>query len=652
MMDDLSYNYGTSVTSSNQLLKVSDTGDKAKGFTEGADVYNDYAYDRNGNMVSDINKSINAIAYNILNLPTYVLKSTGETILYYYDATGRKLSQLVRDPSGIQKKSTGYHGEYIYENDSLKFTNHEEGRVIMKDGEEPEYQYHLKDHLGNVRMTFTTKDEVDSVRATLEVNHAAEDSVNFLNYDKARLIYGSLFDHTNGASPGYAQRLSGAEGEKIGLAKSFSVMPGDVITAEVFAKYFDVPQDPGTLPMILQTLLNNLLNPAASGGAVIDRVGYGASGSLGLPFLEGFGEQDDEDVPKAFLNYIYINRDFDVESIRMGFEPITEAALEDGMGGAHERLLLEYTVKEAGYVYVYLSNDGEEVREVYFDDFKIEHIKSPVIQSEDFYPFGLTFNSYQRENSINNKYLYNQGSGRKKFNTERIFDLDLNVDQSKYRTYDYITGRWWQVDPKADSLINVNFTPYNYSFNNPIRYNDPKGDCPWCWGAVVGFTVEYASQVVGNIIENGGEVSLKAFTNIDVSDLAVATGVGAATGGLSALGTTFTKTAIIGGKVAVNAIGEGVKATTDTKLNTQTGEVQVNSIINEKSGTRAAVEFTTGMIPTPNVTSKAATAPANAAGEAIAGSVKASLDEGINAQVKDTKGSTVTTTSDNNKKQN
>jgi hypothetical protein len=33
-------------------------------------------------------------------------------------------------------------------------------------GATPEYQYHLKDHLGNVRLTFTTKDEVDESLAT------------------------------------------------------------------------------------------------------------------------------------------------------------------------------------------------------------------------------------------------------------------------------------------------------------------------------------------------------------------------------------------------------------------------------------------------------------------------------------------------------
>jgi RHS repeat-associated protein len=129
-------------------------------------------------------------------------------------------------------------------------------------------------------------------------------------------------------------------------------------------------------------------------------------------------------------------------------------------------------------VYIYLSNESETPVEVFFDDFRVEHIKSPVVQMEDYYPFGLTFNSYKRENSTENRYLYNQGTGEKTFKTERIIDLELNVDQSKYRTYDYLTGRWWQIDPKADQGGQEAWSSYHYSFNNPIRYSDPYGDCP------------------------------------------------------------------------------------------------------------------------------------------------------------------------------
>jgi RHS repeat-associated protein len=92
-----------------------------------------------------------------------------------------------------------------------------------------------------------------------------------------------------------------------------------------------------------------------------------------------------------------------------------------------------------------------------------------ISKNEDYYAFGLTFNSYQRENSVKNNYLYNVGS-------ELQDDLDLGVYETDYRMLDPSNGRWWQVDPMVDNMYG--WSPYNYSFNNPIRYNDPKGDCP------------------------------------------------------------------------------------------------------------------------------------------------------------------------------
>ncbi len=50
---------------------------------------------------------------------------------------------------------------------------------------EPEYQYFIKDHLGNVRITFTTKDEVDSATATLEDENVANEQGKFIYYDEA-----------------------------------------------------------------------------------------------------------------------------------------------------------------------------------------------------------------------------------------------------------------------------------------------------------------------------------------------------------------------------------------------------------------------------------------------------------------------------------
>jgi hypothetical protein len=86
---------------------------------------------------------------------------------------------------------------------------------------------------------------------------------------------------------------------------------------------------------------------------------------------------------------------------------MSTTAREYGQDCAHELLSSPtITIKQPGYVYVYLSNEETSPVEVYFDDFRVTHAKSPVIQQDDYYPFGLTFNSYQRENSFVNNFLY------------------------------------------------------------------------------------------------------------------------------------------------------------------------------------------------------------------------------------------------------
>jgi hypothetical protein len=113
----------------------------------------------------------------------------------------------------------------------------------------PEYQYHLKDHLGNVRLTFTTKEDNYSATATMESANASAEQDEFLYYNEAVKVNSYLFDHTNnvavggpeglpgdpdfpfGNVDGYATRLTGGTtAEKFGLTKTLSVMPGDVVT--------------------------------------------------------------------------------------------------------------------------------------------------------------------------------------------------------------------------------------------------------------------------------------------------------------------------------------------------------------------------------------------------------------------------------------
>jgi RHS repeat-associated protein len=119
-------------------------------------------------------------------------------------------------------------------------------------------------------------------------------------------------------------------------------------------------------------------------------------------------------------------------------------------------------------VYIYLSNENETPVEVFFDDFRVEHIKSPVVQLEDYYPFGLTFNSYSRENTTPQDYKYN--------GKELQDELGLGWLDYDARFYDPVIGKWLSIDPSADKY--PEWSPYNYSFNNPIRFVDPDGKDP------------------------------------------------------------------------------------------------------------------------------------------------------------------------------
>jgi hypothetical protein len=96
--------------------------------------------------------------------------------------------------------------------------------------------------LGNVHLTFTTKYEQDVGTGTYESANSASEQSKLLNYDKARKINSVLSDHTyDGVTPPvtgtHAQRLNGSEKEKVGLARSLSVMPGYKLNVEVFAKF-------------------------------------------------------------------------------------------------------------------------------------------------------------------------------------------------------------------------------------------------------------------------------------------------------------------------------------------------------------------------------------------------------------------------------
>jgi RHS repeat-associated protein len=63
------------------------------------------------------------------------------------------------------------------------------------------------------------------------------------------------------------------------------------------------------------------------------------------------------------------------------------------------------------------------------------------------------------------KYQYN--------GIEHLDAFALNVNQAHYRTLDPTTGRWWGVDPFANSFKSL--SPYCAMGNSPVVYTDPGG---------------------------------------------------------------------------------------------------------------------------------------------------------------------------------
>ncbi|MCD4665528.1 MAG: RHS repeat-associated core domain-containing protein, partial [Bacteroidales bacterium] len=168
MIDELTYTYtGTG----NQLKTVNDINDgingnhQNNGFSDnGSYQSEEYFYDDNGNMISDLNKDMTITKYNFLNLPEQFNISTTNynEISYLYSAGGKKLrKQTYIDYTPAN--TTDYIGSFVYEDNGifeLRYIITPEGRVMANTDGTFDYQYFLKDHLGNTRVTFTQTGEV------------------------------------------------------------------------------------------------------------------------------------------------------------------------------------------------------------------------------------------------------------------------------------------------------------------------------------------------------------------------------------------------------------------------------------------------------------------------------------------------------------
>ena len=105
-----------------------------------------YTYDANGNAKFIPNKNSN-ITYNYLNLPDSVTIAGQGTITYLYDAAGNKLKKAFGSVNSF------YQGS-VLKTDDQTIVQTGEGRAVKYGVEDWIYEYDLKDHLGNTRISF------------------------------------------------------------------------------------------------------------------------------------------------------------------------------------------------------------------------------------------------------------------------------------------------------------------------------------------------------------------------------------------------------------------------------------------------------------------------------------------------------------------
>lgn len=146
--DQLTYNY-----TGNRLNYVNDASGDVPNVVDypGTSGSYTFAYDANGNMAFEPNKSL-TVAYNLLSLPKQADFGSNRKINYFYTFDGVKLRQVVENSGTLTK--VDYCGPFVYETlsgtRSLKYIVTPEGRAV-KNGSNWEHEYNLKDHLGNTR---------------------------------------------------------------------------------------------------------------------------------------------------------------------------------------------------------------------------------------------------------------------------------------------------------------------------------------------------------------------------------------------------------------------------------------------------------------------------------------------------------------------
>ncbi|MCT3838892.1 RHS repeat-associated core domain-containing protein, partial [Elizabethkingia anophelis] len=137
-------------------------------------------------------------------------------------------------------------------------------------------------------------------------------------------------------------------------------------------------------------------------------------------------------------------------------------------GFQYENGVLQFVPTSEGYYDVvknkYIYNYTDHLGNVRLSYTKGASGGAEIIEENNYYPFGLKHQGYNTASLANSAYQY-------KYNGKELQETGM-YDYGA-RMYMPELGRWGVVDPLAEKM--TRHSPYNYAFNNPIRFIDPDG---------------------------------------------------------------------------------------------------------------------------------------------------------------------------------
>ena len=336
-----------------------------------------------------------------------------------------------------------------------------------------EYQCFITDQVGSPRVVLSTSPSTNNFVATFETENqtgSGGESNYFMNINTTRLTV-----HTSNVTPGGNEVIMLDKNFPIGPVRSLKVYPGDKIDASVssyYAAMTGLTKMSGTaMAAALYTALAGIPQIPGVDGAIGTAYSNSASSQAGFSLSPDNGSTR----PSAFLNYILFDENYvalEAKSVPVG--STAGAAQVISFSSAFGSVV---SIKQLGYMMVYLSYDNNSTSPVYFDELKITHEESPMVQANDYYPFGMVSYSWIRDGEYENRFLY-QGK-----------ELDGQTGWHDFgaRQYDASVGRWFAGDP-----ANEFSSPYVGIGNNPVNFTDPKGTFLEDFSARMGLVVVHS----------------------------------------------------------------------------------------------------------------------------------------------------------------